>query len=71
MRILAVSCITIVTVLGGVWSATARIATPLEEHYSYAGCYCHFGYGTSGCSDAVACTSEGGLCARACVIPRQ
>lgn len=59
-------------VLGlGLSPATARSATQLEEHNSYAGCFCSFGYGTNSCSDAVSCQSEGGRCTRACTIPRQ
>jgi hypothetical protein len=37
-----------VAVLGsGISSAAARNATQLEEHFSYSGCYCQFGYGGS------------------------
>jgi hypothetical protein len=36
----------------------------------YSGCDCHFGYGSDGCTVAVACGSEGGRCARACELPR-
>jgi hypothetical protein len=57
-------------VLGsGISSAAARNATQPEEHFNYSGCYCQFGYGGS-CTDSVECSSEGGHCVRACVIPR-
>jgi hypothetical protein len=55
--------------ISGVSSAVARNATQLEEHSNYSGCYCQFGYGGS-CTDSVECTSEGGRCIRACVVPR-
>jgi hypothetical protein len=54
----------------GLSPAAAREATQLEEHNSYAGCVCNFGYGPNSCSDVVSCESEGGRCTRACRIPR-
>lgn len=70
MRISLIGSVTIVlAVLGlGVSSAAARVATQLEEHNSYSGCYCQFGYGGN-CGDSVECSSQGGRCIRACVIP--
>jgi hypothetical protein len=53
----------------GLSCAAGREATPLEEHNSYTGCICNFGYGPNSCSDAVSCESEGGRCTRACRIP--
>jgi hypothetical protein len=52
----------------GISSAVARNATQREEHFNYSGCYCQFGYGGS-CTESVSCSSEGGRCVRACVVP--
>jgi hypothetical protein len=72
MRIPLIGSVTIIlTVLGlGISAATARVATQLEEHNNYSGCYCQFGYGSNPCGDSVECASEGGRCVRACVMPR-
>lgn len=72
MRLLLIGSLAIVLSLFGVGipSASARVATQLQEHNSYSGCFCQFGYGGS-CANSVACASEGGRCVRACVITDQ
>jgi hypothetical protein len=55
----------------GVSSVAARFASQAEQHGSYAGCVCNFGYDPNSCEAAVSCESEGGRCGRSCVIPRE
>ncbi len=66
----SIAMMTVLCVLAlGTTVAAARMATEQEEHESYSGCTCQFGYGAGSCTDAVACSAEGGRCVRACVIP--
>lgn len=58
------------TVLGPTLAFSYSNDARSASYAYYGGCDCHFGYGSNGCTVAVACSSEGGHCARACELPR-
>jgi hypothetical protein len=68
MRPLLLGLVAIIPTLAGATASLAAQHRDMKSLNHYDGCVCHFGYGSAGCAPDVACGSEGGWCAEACLI---